>query len=149
MGLGLLVAVLVGMLVHYGAVAAADGHATTQTAERFIQSPEGHVGEQLYFWGTVTETTRDSFTVRVDDQVVRITGQQETVQPGDLVQIVGPLQRNGAVDAERIVISPGANLKRLYVVSGFGLLVALGTFGRSWTIRWHSLLFVTRSDDDG
>ena len=147
--IGVLTAVLFGLFVHYGAVADEEGHATTQSAERLLASPAEHTGEQLYFWGTVTTTTQDSFEVSVDDRIVGITGSQASVEPGDVVQIVGTLQKGGVVTANRIVISQRANLEYLYVVSAIGLLVALGVFGRSWTINWDSLHLTERGNDDG
>ena len=145
--------VLLAMALHYGAVDAR--HDQADAGHRALAEYDRHVGETVYFWGRVADADADgtSITVAASGRTLAVTVNRwarpdRGVRPGDAVQVYGRLEPGGAVDAERVVVSPAAGLRYLYAVSAVGLLLALASFLRSWRFDTGRLAFVPREDED-
>lgn len=146
---GVLTVSLFAMFVHYGAIADGEGHDRTQVSQRQLQTYEQHLGEQIFFWGTVVTVDTDSFAVRSAGEELTVAGHAADVEPGDTVQVFGTTKAERTIRAERVVVSESTNVRYLYVISALGFLIALGAFLRDWEVQWHSLRVAPREDDDG
>lgn len=145
---GILLALLAAMTVHYGAVAADDGHDTTQVDARKLAHYEDHVGERLYFWARVVNANEEKLVVRSAGRTLTVEGADARATPGDVVQVYGTVRSNGEVTADRVIVSKRPNLHYLYAVSAVGLLLVIAAFFREWDIQWRRLLVTPLEDDD-
>lgn len=142
---GGLLALLLAMTLHYGAVDAR--HDQSDAGRRAIVAYDRHVGETVYFWGRVVSADGDSMVVSAGDRTLLVRWEGEA-PPGAAVQVYGRLEPGGVVTAERVVVSPAAGLRYLYAVSVVGLAVAAVGFLREWRFDRDRLAFVPREGDD-
>lgn len=134
------------MMVHYGAVAAEPGHDPNMAAHRALESPDQHVGENLYMWTVVATDTPNGFVVKAGGHRYAVSGTDATPSPGDAIQMVGNLRDGNTIVADRVVVSPRPALQYLYAISIGGLLVTVVVFVRRW--RFDRATFTVRPRGD-
>lgn len=147
-----LVALLVGMGVHYGAVE--DDRWPYPDEDDLASQPAEHVGDEVFLFGTVTaiDTDAGTATIRVEADSgsfsLSVQSFDRSVKPGGIVQILGELTTERTLDAERVVVvnsSSGAEWYK-YGVSVLGAVLVLLAFFRYWRIDWDTWTFEVRRD---
>lgn len=146
---GLAMVVLIGLLfgqfVHYGAVAA-QHHDSPSTSALSTDYTE-HVGENLYRWARVTEVRPNSVRVRSGRLEFTLTRRIPNVKPGDSLQIYGRVAPDHRIVPIEVVVSDSTGLVGLYLLSAVGLLLTVGLFLREWTVNWTTVTFTARGRD--
>lgn len=146
-----LVAALVGLLVHHGAVR--DRHSPYPSETELATDYGSYVGERVVASGPVASVdgAANQVTIRLGggEQAFGLTvrGVTESVSPGGNVHAYGTLRPGRAMDAETVVVvnsGPGA-LWYKYGVSAVGAVLVLVVFFRHWRVDRGSLAFEVRS----
>ncbi|MFB6149810.1 MAG: hypothetical protein ABEJ48_09110 [Halobacteriales archaeon] len=147
-GFGLAV-LLVGMFVHYGAVAPA--HDPSPTAAELRADYASHVGDSLYVWADVIDRDADHVTVQFgsppDGIVLSVRTTRADIDRGDVIQLYGTLRPNRVVVPDRIVVSDRTGLTGLYTVSVIAAVGTAAAFLRSWRFDRSQYGFVPRDGD--
>lgn len=147
-----LVALLVGMGVHYGAVEA--DRWPYPDEDDLASQPAEHVGEEVFLFGTVTAVDSDAgtATIRVEADTgpfsLSVQSFDRAVQPGGVVQVLGELTAERTVEADRVVVvnaSSGAEWYK-YSVSVLGAMLVLLAFFRYWRVDRDTWTFEVRHD---
>lgn len=141
---GVLLAVLLSMTVHYGAVDAR--HDRTAIGIQQLSEYDEHVGETVFFWGRVVGSEEGVLVVRASSQTLSIRTDRAP-PPGSAVQIYGRLEPDSVVTPERVIVSKASNLRYLYAVSAVGGFLAAVVFLRTWRFDPERLAFVPREGD--
>lgn len=122
------------------------------TEEELHANYEEYVGERVLLFGDVGSIDRTGQRARIeieaDDGPLKLTvsGIDDDVEPGGVVQVYGKVQPEHTITAANIVVVEQSSGKRLYkfVVSGVGAALALAAFFRYWRIDWSSQTFEPR-----
>lgn len=133
------------MCVHYEAVE--DSHSPYPTIDQLHSDYSRYVGGTHYFWGVVSETTRDSFTTSYYDMEF-VVSSTRSVERGDVVQVYGTLRPNQRIDAERIVVSDPTGRSYMFAVSILAALLTFTTVARHWTLDGRLLSLTPRQAED-
>lgn len=139
-----LVAVLLLMTVHYGAVDAR--HDRRALGVHRVTDYDEHVGETAFVWGRVVRSEGETLVVRVSSQTLSVRT-DSAAPPGSAVQIYGRLEPGRVVAPERVIVSRSSALGYLYAVSAVGGLLAAAAFLRTWRFDRDRLAFVPREGD--
>lgn len=147
-----LLGVLVGLCVHYGAVEPDRG--PYPTTDELDADYDAYVGESMLVFGDVTEIdeSTDWATITVSTTTgefdMTVTGFTATVQPGGVVQVYGTLEPDRTIAASNVeVVNPAGSSKLYkYGVSAVGAALVLVLFFRSWKLDRESIAFEVRSD---
>ena len=140
----LLIGLLVGQFVHYGAVAH-EHDRSPSTAELSTDYSE-HVGEELYRWARVTEVRAESVRVRSGPLEFTLTERIPSVERGDSVQIYGRVAPDHRIVPIKVIVSDSNGLRGLYLISAVGLLLTGWLFVKSWTVNWNSWTITPNGD---
>ncbi|MXR50409.1 DNA-binding protein [Halovenus sp. WSH3] len=156
--LGVLLALTLGLCVHFGATY--DRNWPHPTGEQLAEDPAGWDGERVLLFGEVQERTADGLVMTVEDdsetvvRTVTVRGADVSVQVGGVVQVYGRLSERGTVQrADSIVVvneSPSDGQYKL-LTSLLGGMLAAGLFLRHWRIDPREFAFRARKrgEDDG
>lgn len=139
-----LLAVILGLCVHYGATY--EEGWPYPTGEQLATDYASHVGERALVFGEVRSVTEEEVVVRVlhspgaltTDLVVE--GKEvealAATEPGSAVQVYGTLEPDRRMVAEEIVIErdPGETLYAT-TASLVGIAVAVGSVARRWRVN--------------
>jgi len=147
---GLLLVALLGLCVHYGAVA--DERGPYPTTDEIDENYGAYVGEDVLLFGDVlsVDGAADRATVRVDTSTapfeMTVTRFSEQVQPGGVVQVYGTLRTDRTIDARNVaVVNPaGSSDAYKYAVSVVGAALVLVLFSREWRVEPDALAFEVR-----
>jgi hypothetical protein len=110
-----------------------------------VASGDASAGDDAYFWETVRRVDGDAFVVGDRGERVRVTGSDRDVAPGAVVQVAGTVGDDGAVAADRVVVSDGDGRRYMFAVSGLAGLLALALVAARWRFDRDALLFRRRS----
>lgn len=160
-----LLALLFGLTVHYGANA--EAHKPYPDTEDVATAYDSHVGETVQISGTVRSTSANaSGGERADSPgggnatmtiVLRqyesfgpmtVRGADRTAPPGGTVQVIGTLEPDRAVTAERVLPVNARSWSEpyKYAASVVGAALVLVVFFREWRIDVEALAFEVRDD---
>lgn len=148
----LLLGLLGGCLLWAGTTAEDPLSSTYPDEIEVTPSPESYVGEQVRLGGIVVETdpvviaTRRGgygrFTaVDANDHLLNADGPLER---GDRVTVVGPLDDESTLVAERVITGESSETRSMIVISFVGGLWVAGRFVRDWRFDRSTLAFVPR-----
>ncbi|MFA9417887.1 DNA-binding protein [Natrinema sp. HArc-T2] len=148
----LLLAVLGGLCVHYGATYDENWpHPTGDQLQE--QGPEPFVGERMLLFGEVQTVDADTITIHVIDDndnvaaKLKVHGAEKPVEPGGVVQVYGVIESETELHANQTVVvnrNPSATMYKLGT-SVVGLLLAVAYFFRQWQIDFEKLAFKPRT----
>lgn len=160
-----LLAILFGFAVHYGA--------NVDTQERYPDNEDvataydSHVGQTVRISGTVRTTSANgssgeraggpggadgSMTVTLRQYEsfgpVTVQGADRTAPPGGTVQVIGTLEPDRAVTAQRVLPVNARSWSEpyKYAVSVVGAALVLVAFVREWRVDVETLAFEVRDD---
>ncbi|QCS42034.1 DNA-binding protein [Natrinema versiforme] len=151
-----LLVVLGGLCVHYGA--AYDENWPHPTGDQIQdRGADAFVGDRVLLFGEVRAVDADAETITIhvtDDSdavaaELTVTGVEQRVEPGGVVQVYGVLESASTMHADRTVVvnrDPSATAFKLGA-SVVGLLLAAGHFLRHWRIDVRELAFEPRAAD--
>lgn len=144
-----LAALLVGMFVHYGAVA--DAHDPSPTVVELRTDYASHVGDQLYAWATVLEHEGDRATVQIgtlpEAVTLTVPTTRSDIEAGDVIQLSGTIRPGHTVTPDRIVVSDRTGLTRLYLLSAIAAIGTTAHFFRTWRFDRSRVVFAPRDGD--
>lgn len=142
---------LVGLFVHYGATAGA--HQPYPDNEDVATAYDSHVGETVQVSGVVKQSTANgtmAVVLRQFESFGRLTvwDADETAAPGGTIQVIGTLESDRTVTAERVLAVNARSWSELYkyAVSVVGAVLILATFFREWTVETGPFAFEVRED---
>lgn len=141
----LLIAVLAGMTLHYGATGVRHDRMAID-GQRLIDY-EDNVGRTVFFWGDVIQADGDTMVVDAWSQTITVRTDLDP-PAGSAVQIYGRLEPGHEVAPGRVIVSTAPALRYLYVISALGGLFAAAFFLRAWRVDVDELAFVPREADD-
>lgn len=144
---------LVGLGVHYGATY--DRNWPHPTGDQLQADYDASVGDRVLLFGDVRTVDGETNTivVHVTDSAdavaaeLTVRGVDEQVAPGGTVQIVGVLEADRTMTADRTVVV-NRDPSGLYAKLGtsvVGVLLAVGCFVRYWRPTVHRVGFEPRS----
>lgn len=148
----LLLGVLGGLSVHYGATS--DAHHPYPTVEALDAEYEEYVGQRALVFGRVVSAHPDDGTVTITQRgtdllgELTVVGADRELPRGASIQVYGTLEAGHRIDAANVVVintSSGAELYK-YAVSAVGALVVLVAFFSRWRFDRDSLAFEVRDD---
>ena len=162
-----LVAALSGLFVHYGA--SADSHQRYPSNGEIATAYEDHVGETVQITGVVRSPTANgsgegSDTANGSDGTnatmtivlrgfgsfgtLTVRGADRTAASGGTVQVIGTLETDRTVTAERVLpVNPHSwSEPYKYAVSVVGAVLILVAFFHEWRVDTGSLAFEVRED---
>jgi hypothetical protein len=162
-----LVAVLLGLFVHYGA--SADAHKRYPGNEAIATAYDDHVDETVQIGGVVRSPTVNGFDGESDTAngsgeanatmtvvlrgwesfgTLTVRGADRTVARGGTVQVIGTLETDRTITAERVLpVNPNSwSEPYKYAVSVVGAALILVVFFREWRIDTGGLAFEVRED---
>jgi len=151
----ILLTTLGGLCVHYDTTY--DENWPHPTGEQLQeQSPEPFVGERVLLFGEVQTVNPDATTINITDDndnvaaELEVTGIEDRVKPGGVVQVYGVLESKTKLHAEQTVVvnrDPSATIYKLGA-SVVGLLLSVAYFFRQWQIDFQKLAFKPRTTKD-
>lgn len=146
--LGLVVACVAGMGVHYDATF--EDEWPYPTDDELATDYDAHVGSQTLLFGEVVGVDGETARIRIDADAgvytLRVRSFDATVDPGGVVQVLGVVRPDGVLVADRIVVvesSPGDRLYK-YGVSLLGVGFVVVVFFRRWRIDTDRLVLEAR-----
>jgi len=145
-GILALLGVLVSTFVLYGAGVARYG-GPPYDKETVINDPGRTIGETVEFEGTVSQSGPVVVGIEVDGErhQVRVANAPD-VEPGDVLVLVGTVQSDGVIDANRnrsIVLDPW-ELQYLYAISVLGAVLVAARIANQWRFDRGRLYFEPR-----
>jgi|GEM_PF-633912 len=117
------------------------------------QGTKTFVGERVLLFGEVQTVNPDVITIHITDDSdnvaaeLEVTGIEDRVKPGGVVQVYGVLESKTKLHAGRTVVvnrDPSATIYKLGV-SVVGLVLAVAYFFRQWQIDFQKLAFKPRT----
>ncbi|MEF8851026.1 MAG: hypothetical protein V5A44_12445 [Haloarculaceae archaeon] len=160
-----LLAVLFGLAVHYGANV--DAHERYPDNEDVATAHEDYVGQTVRISGTVRATTANASGDERPDAsgeangtmtivlrqfesfgALTVRGADRTAPPGGTVQVIGTLEPDRRVTAERVLPVNARSWSEpyKYAVSVVGAVLVLVAFFREWRVDVEALAFEVRDD---
>ena len=147
LGIAVCLLLVAGMGVHFDAVD--DDHWPYANATALDANYGDHVGERTFLFGTVQETDRANETVAILVETeqgqlpLTVSGVDESVNPGGVIQVYGTVRPGGRLAAENVVVVNPAGSSKLfkYAVSLVGVLLVVALFFRHWQIDVGELGF--------
>ena len=134
----LLLSALGGLFVHEDATS--DARTPYPEPHELAADYDGHVGETVLVFGTVTAVDGDDIVIEAESEGVtidlRVTGVTAAVEPGGVVQVYGNVRPEREIAAGNIVVvndSGGAAWYK-YGVSVVGAIGFLAVFLRQWRL---------------
>lgn len=148
----LILGVLAGLCLHYGATASA--HDPYPETGDLATDYDAHVGEEALVFGEVAavDDGANSASIRVDsaDGPFELTVRDFTtaIESGGLVQVHGTLRPDRTIEPDTVeVVNPsGSSDLYKYAVSAVGAVLVLVVFLRRWRLNTDSHAFEVRSD---
>jgi hypothetical protein len=151
-GIGLLVALTLGVCVQYGAT---DNRSYPSTID-IIEEPGTYDGETVLLFGEV-ETVGETVVISIgpDSREVPIIvadvppAVMSQIESGGSIQVYGTLHDNSnSITAENVVVdfASSSDFLYVYVTSLVGLLFAVLSFLWYWRIDFRRLRFVSRGE---
>ncbi|WP_435335114.1 hypothetical protein [Haloarchaeobius sp. TZWWS8] len=129
--------------------AEADSQSHFPTDPELERSYPAYHGERVHVWLDVVETTEDGFVGDFGDGVTfRVTDASSGVEPGDTVQVYGTAGPDRRIDASRVVVSDGENVRYMLGVSVLSVLLTLGAVFSHWRFVPGKLQFTPRGGAD-
>lgn len=151
LAIGVLLAVGMGLCVHYGATY--DDAWPHPTGDQLEDDSAGWDGERVLLFGEIQERTASGLVMTIENdagEVVRtvsVSGATVDVAPGGVVQVSGELSERGTeqkTDSVVVVNEDSSDHTYKLVTSMAGVMLAAGFFLRYWGIDWRGLGFVRR-----
>ncbi|WP_440764297.1 DNA-binding protein [Natronorubrum sp. DTA7] len=151
----LLLAALFGLCVHYGG--AYDDNWPHPTGDQLRDEYDAYAGERVLLIGSVQSVDGETIEIHVTDSAdevaaeLEIYGLEKTVAPGGTVQVYGVLESDRTMTADETVVvdRDSAAFDYKLVTSVVGVLLAIGSFGRHWTVNPRTLAVEPRGRDVG
>ncbi|SDJ56148.1 single stranded DNA-binding domain-containing protein [Natronorubrum texcoconense] len=149
----LLLAALFGLCVHYGG--AYDDNWPHPTGDQLGAEYDAYAGERVLLIGSVQSVDGETIVIHVTDSAdevaaeLEIDGVDEPVAPGGTVQVYGVLESDRTMTAdETVVVDRDANAYGYKLgTSIVGVLLAIGYFGRHWTVNPRTLAVEPRETE--
>ncbi len=149
----LLLAALFGLCVHYGG--AYDDNWPHPTGDQLQDEYDAYAGERVLLFGSVELVDGETTVIHVTDSAdevaaeLEISGVDETVEPGGTLQVYGVLESDRTMTADETVVVDHDESAFDYKLgtSVVGVLLAIGYFGRHWTVNPRTLAVEPRGQD--
>lgn len=104
-----------------------------------------HIGESVHIWGEVI--AEDGGTVIIESGNLRLQVTEPAtsdVQPGDSIQVYGALQPDRKLTTVSYYTQSPVDQQYMYIVSLFGVVVAIVSFLRRWRVDITNARFEPR-----
>lgn len=151
-----LVSLLVLLMIRFGSVSPNPALGNYPSSGHLVVDYGQYVGDRVQVTGTVTRTDpiiiEDDYAIWVGDSYrtgtvrIRITGLERPVRRGQILQVYGIAQPDGAVRPVNSVVVPGINLLYMYIVSALAGCWVLYRLLRGWRLDRAALAVRRRQD---
>lgn len=135
------------LLLVFLAVAAGVNDGKCPSQQCVVDDYETHVGSEVRFWGTVTQS--DPLTVRTHTEPsvqLRLRGVRTSVPEGARFVFYGTVEPNHVIDVSDFVVHGSTNRRVAIAVSTLAYPLAGLLWFREWKFDWRRLTFERREE---
>lgn len=120
-------------------------------SEAYVNSSEisanypSHIGESVHIWGGIIAEEGGTVIIKSGNLRLQVTEPATSdVQPGDSIQVYGVLQPDRQLTTVSYHTQSPVDKQYMYIVSLFGVVLAIASFFRRWRVDITNARFVPR-----